>query len=290
MVEGMKQSKRMVGAVTTDMYDEVLGEVDTVTDKLNKVRAELWETQDELKEAKVYKLKLKAHEKLSKKDKDTIEMLEQKIEKILKKERDTRDALDLMKKVFTRTQLKAKDDQTTIQKLEESNRLLTEENNKLLESLNIIKEELSGTKKMTEEEKDNMEKLLFENFESIEVGKKLADKLKETKRDLEKERAQQKVVQERSQFSQKRMEATTNRIAEDSATQIEEQRKEIEKLKNKLRVVEEQQEAAEQAAERAAERAAEQEPKAHGVDSSAADFFSQFGLAVCNPSLTAVAV
>lgn len=272
MDRGRTQSKSMVGAVTPQMYEEVLGEVDTVTEELNKVRRELWETQDDLKEAKVYRQKVKQHEKICIDDKETIKTLELKFGNSLTKERDTRDALDLMKKVFTRTQLKARDDQTAIQKLKETNRLLVEENINLLQSLNAAQEELSGAETTTKNEKDIAEKLLFENYESIEVGKKLADKLKETKRELENERANQKSTAENNQASEKRMEAN-NRIAEEAATKIEEQQKEIKKLKKQLMAVKEHKEVAE----------GESEVQ---VDSSDAGFFSQLGFAAFNPCLT----
>ena len=296
MATSMTQSKRMVGAVTPQMYEEVLGELDTATEQLNKIRAELWEAQDELKEAKGYKLKWKAQEKLCAEDKETIRTLEQQYGKSLKKERETQDAFDLMKKVFTRTQLKAKDDQTVIQDLKEVNRLLTEKNLVLLQSLKDVQEELSGAEETTKEEKAIAEKLLSENYESIEVGKKLASKLKETKRDLEKERANQKAKAEKSQNSEKDIKASNNRIAEEATTKIQEQQKEIKKLKKQLSGagVEKKEEQLKAAGDENKEEAGnekEQESKEESeevVDSSSAvTFFSQLGFAACNPCLTA---
>jgi hypothetical protein len=298
------------------MYEEVLSEVDTVTDKLNKVQTDLWETQDELKEAKVYKLRVKAHERLSTKNKETIKTLELNYGNSLTKERTTQDALDLMKKVFTRTQLKARDDQTALQKLKEKanddqtdiqrlmekNRLLAKELQKLKEKANddqtAIQKLMSKDRLLAEENSILLQSLNFAEeellgaekmtagekdkleklvSENFEVEKKLADKLKETKRDLETERTNQRITEKRGQKSEKRMEASKNRLAEKAATVIEEQQEEIKRLKKQLGAVEEQKEEA------------EVESEASGVDYSAAALFSQWGVTACNPSLGLVA-
>jgi hypothetical protein len=284
MAKGMTQ-KRMVGPVTPQMYDEVLDEVDTVTEKLNEVRAELWETQDELKEAKVDKQQLQAYENFSAKDKETMKMLELKLNESQKRERDTRDALDLMKRVFTRTQLKAKDDQAVIQKIKETNRWLAEENINLLQSLvNAAQEELFGDESPSEERKDNTEKLTFDNYGSIDMGKKLADKLKETKRadklketkradKLKETKRADKLKETKRDLEKNRTDASKNRIAGEAATKIEKQQNEIKKLKKQL-----------------AEERKEDDEESIGLDATAALFFSQMGFTACDPSMTAVAV
>lgn len=116
-------------------YDDLMAEIEAVTEQLTKTRTSLWETQDRLRvsEGKVQQLEMHIEELVAVHDQDVqrIKALQQENSQCLEEEVKIRESLDLMKKVFTRLQLKSKEEQETIALLNEERALLLAENKKL---------------------------------------------------------------------------------------------------------------------------------------------------------------
>lgn len=116
-------------------YDDFMAEIEGVTELLTKTRTSLWETQDRLRasEEKVQQLEMHIEELVAAHDQDVqrIKALQQENSQCLEEEVKIRESLDLMKKVFTRLQLKSKEEQETISLLQEERVLLLAENKKL---------------------------------------------------------------------------------------------------------------------------------------------------------------
>lgn len=120
-------------------YDDFMAEIASVTGDLTQTRAKLWSTQDQLQASKEKVEKLEAHiaELVAGREEDTktIKGLQNENSRCLEEESKIRESLDLMKKVFTRTQLKSKEEQETITLLQEERDLLLEENQKIRNEL-----------------------------------------------------------------------------------------------------------------------------------------------------------
>ena len=109
----MSQTQAEVGPVTKEMYQAVLGELDTAATLLAKIRKELWKTQDEKKKAKTLlaetEEKNKSMEKKIQEDEETMKSLEETTGQLTEVEGKLREDFELMKKVFARNELKAKE-------------------------------------------------------------------------------------------------------------------------------------------------------------------------------------
>ncbi len=100
----------MASPIGNKVHEDLLPELDNVTEQLTKTRAQLWKTQDQLKgsEEKVRSLEMHITELVScrENDKEQIKNLQEENSKALEEEAKVRESLDLMNRVFTRTQLK----------------------------------------------------------------------------------------------------------------------------------------------------------------------------------------
>ena len=205
------------GKITPQMYADVLDEIDQVTEQLNATRQRLWETQDELQESEkvVIELEQQLSEELGSKEKDqeTMRLLREENSNQVEEEMRLRDSLELMKKVFTRTQLKAKDDQETISNLKEQNEIQAEEYGALKEELDILKAD---------------HKKIYGDRE-----KKLLDMIDKTRRELESATAKQKIAEENIKTMRKRLEAVKS--PSETSALIQKQQREIERLEKELR-------------------------------------------------------
>jgi hypothetical protein len=106
---------------------------------------QLWKTQDELRESEDKTQQLEMHIAelvlMHKKDAEQIQNLMQENSLHIKEEAKVRESLDLMKKVFTRSQFKSKEDQETTMLLQEERDLLLEENDVLGDQNSMSKHE-----------------------------------------------------------------------------------------------------------------------------------------------------
>lgn len=104
-------------------YRDLLAEVDLINTEVTNVRKQLWEAQDTLKEKdnKIRKLEEHIKELLEQREKDEASIKELKVANadLVEEETKVREALDLMKKVLTRSELRAKEDEETIAILKE---------------------------------------------------------------------------------------------------------------------------------------------------------------------------
>ncbi len=155
-------------------YDDFMAEINSITEHLTKTRTTLWETQDSLRasEQKVQQLEMHIDELVAAREKDfqQIKGLQKENTQCLEEEMKIRESMDLMKKVFTRTQLKSKEDQKTIGLLQEERDLLLQENKKLRTEKVDQDNELA----LLQEEKGLLfeeNKLKSEKLEEIELEK-----------------------------------------------------------------------------------------------------------------------
>jgi hypothetical protein len=115
--------------------DEFMKEIETNTEQLTKTRNTLWESQDMLRvsEKKAQQLEMHVAELVAARNQDavTVKQTREQNARCLEEEAKMKESLDLMKKVFTRNQLKSKEDQETISLLQEERDLLLQENEKL---------------------------------------------------------------------------------------------------------------------------------------------------------------
>lgn len=120
-------------------YDDFISEIESVTGNLTKTRNTLWATQDKLRlaEEKIEKLELHITELIEGRQQDVkaLKGLQEESSRSLEEEMKVRESLELMKKVFTRAQLKSKEEQETLFLLQEERDLLLQENQKLRDSL-----------------------------------------------------------------------------------------------------------------------------------------------------------
>jgi chromosome segregation ATPase len=120
---------------TTIQHNELMEEIETITKQLTKTRNTLWEAQDRLRtsEHKAQQLEMHVTELLAARNQDAVKVkqIQEDNTRCLEEEAKIRESLELMKKVFTRNQLKSKEDQETIALMQEERDLLLEENQKL---------------------------------------------------------------------------------------------------------------------------------------------------------------
>lgn len=136
---------KMNKTLTTMEYDDFMAEIEGVTEQLTQTRTSLWETQDRLRasEVKVQQLEMHVEELVAVHDQDVqrIKALQQENSQCLEEEVKIRESLDLMKKVFTRLQLKSREEQETIALLQEERTLLLAENKKLRSAKSDVQNE-----------------------------------------------------------------------------------------------------------------------------------------------------
>ena len=205
------------GKITPQMYADVLDEIDQVTAQLNQTRQRLWEAQDEFQEAEkvILELEKQLSEEFGSKERDQemIRMLQDENSSQVEEEMRLRDSLELMKKVFTRTQLKTKEDQETISELKEQ--------------IDAQAEEYGALKEELENLKANHKKIYGDR------EKKLVDMVEKTKRELESATAKQHIAEENIKTMRKKLEST--KPSSDTSLLIQKQQREIERLEKELR-------------------------------------------------------
>lgn len=208
--------------VSPKMYQDLFDELESVSDQLSKTREQLWKTQDELKESqdKVGSMELHIKELVSIHENDKDEMKKLQIENSthIEEEAKVRESLDLMKKVFTRTQLRSKEDQETIMLLQEERDLLLEENKQLRDGG-------AGT----QHDKAAISRI---KRESLEREKQLGIVLEKTKKELEE-------ANEKRELAEADVKIMTQRLAmmkdpAESRDHAERQRKRIDELERQL--------------------------------------------------------
>jgi chromosome segregation ATPase len=213
-------------AVTAQMYQDLLGEVENVTEQLTKTREQLWKTQDELRESEDKSQQLEMHisELVSthEKDAERIQNLMMENSTHIEEEAKVRESLDLMKKVFTRSQLKSKEDQETIMLLQEERDLLLEENDVLGDQNSMSKHERAAINRIQREGADK--------------ERQLSRILEKTKKDLENAKARQAVSDENIKTLTKRLVSNKNPADAErqQERQLEKQRKRIDELERQL--------------------------------------------------------
>jgi len=110
-------------------YQDLLEEVEIINNEVTVVRKQLWEAQDQLKEKeeKIRTLENHVNELLEcrERDEENVKMLKEANTTLVEEEAKLREAMDMMKQVLTRSELKAKEDQETISRLEEERSLLS---------------------------------------------------------------------------------------------------------------------------------------------------------------------
>ena len=146
-------------------YRGLLAEVDLINTECTNVRKQLWEAQDSVKEKdeKIRKLREHVEELLEQREKDeaTIKELKTANADLVEEETKVRESLDLMKKVLTRSELRAKEDEETIA-------ILKEERDSLLQVAGVSKKSNSNLsaieriKEASEEREERYKELLNE--------------------------------------------------------------------------------------------------------------------------------
>ncbi|KAG7368791.1 hypothetical protein IV203_031534 [Nitzschia inconspicua] len=108
-------------SVTPQQHKALLEEVELINSEVTAVRKQLWQTQDLLKEkdGKLAKLETQVKEilNLREKDEEVIKELKEANTTLVEEEAKVREQLDLLKKVLTRSELKAKEYEETIAEL-----------------------------------------------------------------------------------------------------------------------------------------------------------------------------
>jgi chromosome segregation ATPase len=208
------------GKVTPQMYADVLDEVDQVTKELTNTRSKLWQTQDDFKEAEyaVVEMEKQLTDLMTARDVDqeSIKLLREANSSQVEEELRLRDSLELMKKVFTRTQLKTKDDHDKIQNLKEEIELQVEENQKLRDELDQLRAVMAKPGQPTDREN------------------RLKEALDKSRRELESAMAKQGIAEENIKIMTKRLLAQPANME----VVLSKQREEIETLQKKIKELE----------------------------------------------------
>jgi chromosome segregation ATPase len=192
---------------TQKQYQDLLAEVELINKEVTTVRRQLWEAQDQLKEKddKIRTLENHVNELLEdrQKDVDLVKELKEANTELLEQEAKARESLDLMKRVLTRAELKAKGDEETIE---------------------ILKHDLRRNR--TEDDAERMKQAVKEKEKRLELYLKEADdEVKEWKEKFT--LANRTVINLRSQIAA--MDDPTG-----AAKQLERQRKMIDALEQQI--------------------------------------------------------
>jgi len=173
--------------------NDFLSELDAVTQQLSSTREKLWATQDQLKESEDKLLRTESRvaelESLREKDAQAIRDLQEENSKNLEEEAKVRESLELLKKVYTRTQLKSKEDQETAMLLEEEKNMLVEENTQLREACGLSKHEKASLLRTKKEGLDKERQL-------TNILSRVRRELAATKESLSKSEAERKSMAE----------------------------------------------------------------------------------------------
>ncbi|KAL3913207.1 MAG: hypothetical protein SGARI_000769 [Bacillariaceae sp.] len=155
-------------------YRGLLTEVDLINTEVTSVRKQLWEAQDTIKEKdeKIRKLEEHIDELLEQRQKDEASIKELKVANadLVEEETKVRESLDLMKKVLTRSELRAKEDEETIA-------ILREERDSLLQVAGVSKQSnvnltaIERIKEASEEREERYKELLNEAEAEIDEYK-----------------------------------------------------------------------------------------------------------------------
>jgi chromosome segregation ATPase len=109
--------------VTLQQHKALLEEVELINNEVTAVRKQLWETQDTVKEKdlkiETLEKKVKKLLELREKDEATVKELKEANTSLVEEEAKVREQMDLLKKVLTRSELKAKEYEETIAELKE---------------------------------------------------------------------------------------------------------------------------------------------------------------------------
>jgi chromosome segregation ATPase len=212
----------MASPIGNKVHEDLLPELDNVTEQLTKTRDQLWKTQDHLKgsEEKVQLLETHITELVScrENDEEQIKNLQEENSKALEEEAKVRESLDLMKRVFTRTQLKSKEDQETLMLLQEERDLLLEENKHIRESCGVSMHDKAAISRIKQE--------------SLEKEKQLTLILEKTKKDLEKAKAKEAVSDQNIMTLTRKL--TSMKDPSDAERKLERQGKKIDALELQL--------------------------------------------------------
>lgn len=172
----MSQTQAQAGPVTKEMYQAVLGELDTAATLLAKIRKELWKTQDEKKKAKTLlaetEEKNKSMEKKIHEDEETMKSLEEETGRLTEVEGKLREDFELMKKVFARNELKAKEYDETLALLRNERDSVT----KKLEDSEVRMKDMQKQMGMMMEPKDFMKMLTRQREKINELEERLSER------------------------------------------------------------------------------------------------------------------
>ena len=172
----MSQTQAQAGPVTKEMYQAVLGELDTAATLLAKIRKELWKTQDEKKKAKTLlaetEEKNKSMEKKIHEDEETMKSLEEETGRLTEVEGKLREDFELMKKVFARNELKAKEYDETLALLRNERDSVT----KKLEDAEVRMKDMQKQMGMMMEPKDFMKMLTRQREKINELEERLSER------------------------------------------------------------------------------------------------------------------
>ena len=225
-------SPKVPKVITPQMYQTVMEELDTVTAQLKKTRETLWQTQDEVKDGEAKVKGLENHiEELVK----TFEERDNEIKKLraensthVEEEAKVRESLELMKKVFTRNQLKAREDQETLMLLQEERDLLLEENKHLRNSKEFNKN--------SKNEKDALIQRI--KRESVEKERHLSSILNKVRAELESTKDKYAITQDTVRKLERKLASTSDH--DDTKHVLEEQRQKINLLEYEIQQLHDQ--------------------------------------------------
>lgn len=210
-------------------YQNLLKEVEEVNDEATNIRKQLWETQDSLKESedKVRKLENHLNEILELREKDlkTITTLEVSNAECVEMESRARESMEVFKKVYKRAQLQIKEQEEEIAILREQRDMLVREKSNGRDTAVMVDESALEYIKIVSEEKE----------------KRLKDMLFQAEKEVELWKSKHKVAMKRAQNSREQIRVMEEDPTE-SVTYVNTQRKTIEELENKLRILEEENE------------------------------------------------
>jgi len=208
-------------------YQNLLKEVEEVNDEATNIRKQLWETQDNLKESedKVRKLENHLNEILELREKDlkAITALEVSNAECVEMESRARESMEEFKKVYKRAQLQIKEQEEEIAILREQRDMLVREKSSDRDTAVMVDESALEYIKIVSEEKE----------------KRLKDMLFQAEKEVELWKSKHKVAMKRAQNSREQIRVMEEDPTE-SVTYVEKQRKTIEELENKLRILEEE--------------------------------------------------
>lgn len=219
------------GQITPKMYEALLKELDTVTSQLTKTRDQLWQTQDQLRESEEKTREHGNHikELIYTRDKDAETMKEIRTEnsKFVEEEMKMRENMDLMKKVFARTQIKLKEEQETVSLIQEERELLIKENEMLRTtsdaSVSISKHEKASA--------------MRHQRESLEKERHLMSIYDKSKEQLE--TTFDKLAASEKKVKQLQLQLASMKDPDEAQRQLEKQRKRIDALERQLLELEE---------------------------------------------------